>query len=231
MQAHLPLPVAIPREAYDYGERTSGETHGVVLTKPHIVDLILDLAGYTERRDLSGLTLLEPSVGHGAFLVPALERLLASCKVHQRDPRTLTSALLAFDIDPEHVASSRDAVEVVLRETGLSNADSTRLSRAWIHDGDFLLAPIQRRFDVVVGNPPYIRIEQLAPELQSEYRHRYASLFDRVDIYVAFIERGLDLLGPRGVLSFCLRGSLDVEPVRGAPPREDRQRVPRSHVR
>ena len=66
----------------------------------------------------------------------------------------------------------------------------------------FLLANLPSYFDFVVGNPPYIRIEQIAPELQREYRRRYSSLFDRADLYVAFIERSLDLLGDEGVLSF-----------------------------
>ena len=38
--------------------------------------------------------------------------------------------------------------------------------------------------------------------MQAEYRARYQSIYDRADLYVAFIEHGLDLLGPRGVLSF-----------------------------
>lgn len=59
------LPVALPPDAYQYGERTSGETHGVVLTKPHVVDLILDLAGYVTERPLALMTLLEPACGTG----------------------------------------------------------------------------------------------------------------------------------------------------------------------
>lgn len=219
MQAHLQLPFAVPKGAYDYGERSSGETHGVVLTKPQIVDLILDLAGYVEVRDLGSLTLLEPSVGHGAFLVPALKRLLASCDRHGRDPRTLTGAVLTFDIDTEHVDLSRQAVERELVSAGLGATDRKRLSQAWVQEGDFLLAPIHRRFDVVVGNPPYVRIEQLAPELQAEYRHRYVSLFDRADLYVAFIERSLDLLGPKGVLSFICADRWTLNRY-GAPLRE-----------
>lgn len=202
MQVHLPLPVAVPKHVYDYGERSSGEVHGVVLTKPHVVDLILDLAGYVEGKPLLDKTLLEPSVGHGAFLVRALRRLLAACERYGRDPRTLPNAFLAYDVDPEHVEITRKAVADELRAAGLGVADRRRLSESWVLEGDFLLAPIPRAFDVVVGNPPYVRIEQLAPELQVEYRHRYESLFDRADLYVAFIERSLDLLGPGGVLSF-----------------------------
>ncbi|MDA1349725.1 MAG: hypothetical protein O3A47_12815 [Chloroflexi bacterium] len=76
-QASFDILSELPAEAYDYGDRSSGETHGVVLTKPHVVSLILDLAGYTVDRDLTRISLLEPSCGEGAFLVPAVERLLA----------------------------------------------------------------------------------------------------------------------------------------------------------
>lgn len=76
------------------------------------------------------------------------------------------------------------------------------LRDAWVLCGDFLLQNEKRSFDFIIGNPPYIRIEQLSATLQAEYRSRYASLFDRADIYVAFIEHGLDLLSQDGKLSF-----------------------------
>lgn len=201
-QILLELPVSLPAAAYDYGERTSGETHGVVLTKPHVVGLILDLAGYTADKDLGARALLEPSCGHGAFIVQALDRLLRSAKRYDRPARSLVDAVAAFDIDAEHVALSRANVSAALEAHGVKRADAAMLAERWITCGDFLLAPHQRRFDFVVGNPPYIRIEQLSPTLQAEYRRRYVSLYDRADLYVAFIERGLNLLSERGVLSF-----------------------------
>ncbi|XYH98862.1 Eco57I restriction-modification methylase domain-containing protein [Sorangium sp. So ce1128] len=202
MQTALDLTVMLPQSAYDYGERSSGEAHGVVLTRPHVVNLILDLAGYTADRDLASLSLLEPACGHGAFLVPAAERLLQSARRHDRDLRDIESAIRSYDVARDHVDRSRLAVAGALARLGLPHGDAERLSEAWIAHGDFLLTSQGRRFDAVVGNPPYIRIEQLSPELQEEYRHRYRSLYDRADLYVAFIERGLDLLAPGGVLSF-----------------------------
>ncbi|WP_438007740.1 Eco57I restriction-modification methylase domain-containing protein [Sorangium sp. So ce321] len=202
MQTALDLTVMLPQSAYDYGERSSGEAHGVVLTRPHVVNLILDLAGYTADRDLASLSLLEPACGHGAFLVPAAERLLQSARRHDRDLRDIESAIRSYDVARDHVDRSRLAVAGALARLGLPRGDAERLSEAWIAHGDFLLTSQGRRFDAVVGNPPYIRIEQLSPELQDEYRHRYRSLYDRADLYVAFIERGLDLLAPDGVLSF-----------------------------
>ncbi|MBI5513489.1 MAG: Eco57I restriction-modification methylase domain-containing protein [Deltaproteobacteria bacterium] len=196
------LPVVLPEDAYAYGQRSDGETHGVVLTKRHVVEFMLDLAGYTVERDLTRLTLLEPACGHGAFVVAAVERLLEAAARVGRPYEELVEALRAYDIDPAHVAQARDLVAAALARRGLAAEAARALAEAWVLEGDFLLAQLPRPFDVVVGNPPYVRIEQLAPVLQAEYRRRYPTLYDRADLYVAFIERGLRLLGASGVLCY-----------------------------
>ena len=56
-------------------------------------------------------------------------------------------------------------------------------------------------FDVVIGNPPYIRQEQL-----SEYKPLWQKEFECydgvADIYVYFFERGLQLLKEGGFLAY-----------------------------
>lgn len=202
MQMLLPLAIDLPADAYEYGERSSGEAHGVVLTKAHVVDLILDLVGYREDRDLAGHTLCDPSCGTGAFLLRAAARLLRSATARGRSPETLQSCLAGIDISAAHVATTQRALRSLLTdEFGVSAGVAHRLSAAWARQGDFLLSP-QPQFDYVVGNPPYVRIEQISAQLQVEYRARYKTIFDRADLYVAFIERGLQLLAAGGVLGF-----------------------------
>jgi adenine-specific DNA-methyltransferase len=201
-QPSLDFPVHFSKDAYSYGDRPDGGTHGVVLTKPHVVELILDLAGYTSDLDLTTKSLLEPSCGHGAFIVAAARRLLDSARLHKRQIGELDSALMAFDIDAMYVDKTREALVQTLVDAGADVRTAERLARRWVQSADYLLQPVTRLFDFVVGNPPYIRIEQLAPELQVEYRRRYSTIFDRADLYVAFIERSLRLLSPQGVLSF-----------------------------
>ncbi|MEA2572403.1 MAG: adenine-specific DNA-methyltransferase [Acidobacteriota bacterium] len=201
-QQSLGFELTVPPHVYEYGERATGETHGVVLTKPHIVRLILDLAKYASRRDLTKLRLLEPSCGEGVFLVEAVRRLLASAKRHRVPVARLGDAIRAYDIDEVSAERTKAVVFSLLVESGVDRVDAESLTTQWIHRADFLLAPIEGRFDVVVGNPPYVRIEQLDPQLQAIYRGRFETIFDRADLYVAFIERSLELLSATGLLSF-----------------------------
>jgi hypothetical protein len=57
-------------------------------------------------------------------------------------------------------------------------------------------------FDVVIGNPPYIRherISELKPKLQIE---NYLSYTGTADIYIYFFEKGFNLLKENGYLTF-----------------------------
>ncbi len=63
-----------------------------------------------------------------------------------------------------------------------------------------------RGFDCIIGNPPYIRAQELnewAPEEFGFYKWKYDSVaLGSYDIYVIFIKRCLDLLADDGLLGF-----------------------------
>jgi hypothetical protein len=64
-------------------------------------------------------------------------------------------------------------------------------------------------FDLVIGNPPYVRIQTLkktAPELVNYYKQRYKRSAGKgnYDLYVVFIERSLELLHQNGQLAFIV---------------------------
>ena len=54
----------------------------------------------------------------------------------------------------------------------------------------------------MVGNPPYIRLEHVRPEATDAYRRRCRTMRGRSDIYIGFIEVGLEVLAPGGTLGF-----------------------------
>ena len=59
-------------------------------------------------------------------------------------------------------------------------------------------------FDVIIGNPPYVRIQTLPKDEVKYFSDKYQSAGSNYDIYVLFVERGLQLLRDGGVLGFIL---------------------------
>lgn len=183
-------------------EERSGE-HGEVFTRRWVVDLILDLVGYTPDRDLVALRAIEPACGSGAFLIPMVERLIESASNHGRDLATATDAVLAIDLLQGNVDLSRDAVASTLESGGVLPSAAGVLASAWVHRRDFLLEPpAPRTANFVVGNPPYIRLEAVPRERSDAYRRSCNTMGGRADVYVGFYEHALLALCDNGALGF-----------------------------
>lgn len=59
-------------------------------------------------------------------------------------------------------------------------------------------------FDVVIGNPPYVRQETLGAAFKEYARDRYQTYAGTADLYVYFIERAMSLLRPGGYMGFIV---------------------------
>jgi hypothetical protein len=183
-----------------------GADRGAIFTRPEVAISILDLVGYTSDRPLYSMRFLEPSFGAGDFLLPALDRLLTSFFDAGHTPNqaleVLKPALRGVELHIGSVSLVRKLVMDRLTAVGLHESDASALCDCWLISDDFLLCALPESFDVVVGNPPYVRQERIPDVLLIEYRRRYRTLFDRADLYVPFYERALDLLAPTGRLGF-----------------------------
>ncbi len=177
--------------------------HGEVFTRRWVVELILDLTGYTADRDLGGMVAIEPSCGAGAFLVPMAERLIDSCQRHGRDLDAIGEALRAFDLLTANVELAQKAVAKALTDAGVKQAEASRIAGQSVRCADFLLAEHENA-DFVIGNPPYIRLEDVPKTRSAAYRRACPTMRGRSDIFVGFIETGLRLLKPDGALGFIV---------------------------
>lgn len=179
------------------------QNYGEVFTRRWVVDVLLDLTGYSAEDDLGRLHLLEPSCGSGAFLGPAVERLIKSARAHGRDLASLHDAIRAYDLQAGHVDVARRLCRDLLADAGAPAGAASRLAEHWVRHADFLLTDVEdREPDVVVGNPPYIRYDDLPDEVAAEYRRTWPTMRGRGDIYVGFIERSLRMLSPGGRVGF-----------------------------
>jgi len=182
---------------------SSHQPKGVVYTKSWVVDLILDLAGYRPTEDLASCYAIEPAAGAGAFLVPMIGRLLESVSKHGRKLADAENALHAYELDEPAAARAVGLATAKLRRLGVDLGDAQRIAKGWVTVGDYLIqSRSDRRADFVVGNPPYIRYDDLPDELLIEYRGLYPTMVGRCDIYVGFIEAGLRQLKEGAALGF-----------------------------
>lgn len=166
---------------------------GVVYTPREVCEPMVRLAlapALASGRDPRQLRIYDPAIGEGAFLVEIV-RVLGDALGGTREARRDVAARCIFgvDVDARAVNCARVAVEQVVGAPVPALRDHLRV-------GDALSASWPHRFDVVVGNPPYVRQERLA---NKQALRGYAAYDGVADLYVYFIELAL-----RVADRFCL---------------------------
>ena len=192
---HVPLAIA---------PKVPAPTYGAVFTQRWVVELILDLCGYVAGEDLADKVAIEPACGDGAFMVPMVQRLSASLRLHGRRLSDAESAIRGFDLQEQHVERCRRSTVSQLLLDGWDPADAAVVVDTWIRQADYLLTVPAQDADFVIGNPPYIRSDDLLPSARQAYLGMCSTMTPGSDIFVGFIETGLRSLKRGGVLSFIV---------------------------
>jgi type I restriction-modification system DNA methylase subunit len=94
------------------------------------------------------------------------------------------------------------------KQMNLLDSEETYRINAFDWEKEFPEIMKRGGFDAVIGNPPYIRIQTMkewAPvEVEIYKKHYNSASKGNYDIYVVFVERGLNLLNKTGRLGFIL---------------------------
>ncbi|BFU96140.1 MAG: type II DNA modification methyltransferase [Nitrospira sp.] len=178
------------------------EPKGVVYTKRWVVELMLDLSGYSPQNDLANMLAVEPSAGEGAFLELMIERLLQSCQKFSRRLTDCHESLLAYELNESSAIHTRLLAKTILIDHGVDQVLAEELSKEWVITNNYLLDAINQSADFVIGNPPYVRLEDIPEDTATLYRNMYPTMRGRADLYVAFFEAALRQLKPGGVCAF-----------------------------
>ncbi|WP_227377011.1 Eco57I restriction-modification methylase domain-containing protein [Haladaptatus halobius] len=152
-----------------------------------------DVVEYAVSQALDGAgdaRVLDPAMGSGHFLVRAIDRLAESRDEPGGKARRYVAenSVFGVDVDPLAVELARSAVWL---ETGVWPDDNLRVGDALAGDGPDVLRG--RRFDAVVGNPPYVRSRHIPTETKTDLKERYAAATGAFDLYVPFLERMTEL--------------------------------------
>jgi hypothetical protein len=191
----FPLPVLTPRAA-------PPEPKGVVYTKSWVVELLLDLAGYTSTANLVDAIAVEPAAGEGAFLALMIERLADSCQRIGRPITDCRKSLIAYELDEGSAERARTLAAELLARQGINASTADDLANSWVRTGDYLFDSMSVEADFVIGNPPYVRLEEIPEETAMLYRQAYHTMYGRADLYVAFFEAALRQLKHGGACAF-----------------------------
>ncbi len=150
---------------------------------------MLDLIGYTPDINLSKYTILEPSFGNGDFLLEIQRRLIKSGKKFNFDASEIMSQnVYGCEIDDNKYNKCVEAIKELMPGYVPSK----------LKNEDFLYTVWDTKFDFIIGNPPYVRYENIPEEVRDLYKDRFYTFHYRCDLYVLFYEHSLKNLSISG---------------------------------
>jgi type I restriction-modification system DNA methylase subunit len=197
----------------------------------------------TYKNWLFGIKILDPACGSGAFLNQALDFLIVEhneideliaeltgdkVRLFDTDKTILESNIFGVDINEESVEIAKLSLwlRTAKKDRPLSDLNNN------IKCGNSLIDNIEIApekefnwtkqfpeimqnggFDIVIGNPPYVRADIDKPEYQKQRRWletcgQYETLYEKWDLMVAFYEKSLKLLKENGIHAFIVSNSI-----------------------
>ncbi|MCG8769474.1 Eco57I restriction-modification methylase domain-containing protein [Tenacibaculum finnmarkense] len=203
--------------------------------KTTIIKLVSFLDVY--RDWLLKLTICDPACGSGAFLNQALDFLIKEhTYIDELKTKLLGGGFIFPDIENTileknifGVDLNEESVEIAKLSLWLRTAQPRRKlnnlnsnikcgnslidsktvagDKAFNWENEFPQIFENGGFDVIIGNPPYVRKQGLMehyPEMCNFYEKKYQSATANYDIYALFMEKCYHLINLKGIVSFIL---------------------------
>ncbi|MFX1530034.1 MAG: class I SAM-dependent DNA methyltransferase [Promethearchaeota archaeon] len=180
-------------------------------------------------KKLKSFKILDPACGSGRFIITAAKNLYQFYKIldsglddYEIKRRILQENLYGIEIEKSayiitklrliswlfsgnvnHYNFPKDNIECLnLKEINqLINKIDIKFN---LINLDFLLEFESEKFDIIIGNPPYIENKKLNTKYKSKLYERFRSAYKLFDLSVVFIEKSIELLKDNGYLSLIL---------------------------
>lgn len=141
---------------------------------------ILDLN--KRKISLKEATVLDVAAGDGRFLVETFKKLNSSLETIKKSR--------SFEIDDARLIEARENLSVFLvEEYSLSKESSQTIAKSVIHHQDSLVNDWD--YDLIIGNPPYLRTHDLSEEERIRFLEMDELLEGRLDLMTVFLAKGI----------------------------------------
>jgi|GEM_PF-829410 len=189
----------------DYVNLLSRKKSGTEITPKNIVEFMLDNVRYTGS-EITSKKILEPACGSGRYISAIIKRFIVNIEDSSSFVTLITESksITAYDLNPLNIFVSKI---VVLMNTvdyfpSIQHKDLLKIFSGLPFYTKDALRCEHSIFDFVVGNPPYIRLQNLEEETRNYIKENFESATGRFDAYVCFIEAAVNSLKPGGRFSF-----------------------------
>lgn len=176
-----------------------------VFTPNDYVKKLLDSVGYNE--NLYEKNILENSCGDGNILVVIVERYINDARKHGLSDEDICDGLskhiCGIEIDPIQYKRCIQNLNELINSKGIRKVQ-------WnIFNVDYLRWESNRKFQYVVGNPPYITYHELDKKDRDYVRENFDTCDKgKFDYCYAFIEKSVDCLDSDGKMAYLIPSSI-----------------------
>lgn len=161
------------------------KNEGVVYTPKYIADHIVKNIHYQLNE-----TVFEPSAGHGIFIFSLLEHVEEHFHLtHEQLRKWFEDKVFTNELSYEKMTDFQHLLSIYF-----SHKNEYAIKFNKITFGDTLKKSYPCKFDVLIGNPPYIRTKNLNSDYLQWLRQSFHSCKQgNVDIFYAFMEMSLNI--------------------------------------
>lgn len=185
----------------------SRKKSGSERTPDEIIKYMLNIIGYNEMVS-ADKSIVDPACGTGTFIKQIMDRFVDGLYINESTDafkeKLLNDKLIrAYDTKPSNVFVTKIVmISVLVKRKLIKKMDDVLdlASNLPVYCQDFLR--VEEKSDYVVGNPPYIRLQNMSVEHRDFVKKNYVSATGRFDIFTCFLEKSDKLLNEDGKM--CL---------------------------
>jgi len=169
--------------------------NGVVFTPEWVADFMVEKI-FNSQKISGDEKILDAGCGEGVFAIIAAQKF---AKLTGKNINEVIEQNIYFaDILEEHINKTKQ---------NLQSLSKNKIKKFNSIIDDFCFHDFNEKFDFIIGNPPYVRIQNLNGRKEQLQKNYITASNGSIDLYFCFFEQALNLLNKNGRIAFITPNS------------------------